>query len=140
VRGCRNHSIAELLLSHGADPDGGNPRTGTPLLRLLRFLAEGEDCPADLAARKLRVARLFVRYGADPNLRDGKGRSAIEVLRGLLEPDAGDGCMVSERQREMADIVGRELALVEDGHGKWVIKEKVGGEVVDVAKKVEIVD
>ncbi|KAJ9142915.1 Transient receptor potential cation channel subfamily A member 1 [Pleurostoma richardsiae] len=140
VRGCRNHSIAELLLSHGADPDGGNPRTGTPLLRLLRFLAEGEDCPADLAARKLRVARLFVRYGADPNLRDGKGRSAIEVLRGLLEPDAGDGCVVSERQREMADIVGRELALVEDGPGKWVIKEKVGGEVVDVAKKVEIVD
>jgi ankyrin repeat protein len=66
---------------------------GSSALHLVFILKNGNE------AKRARVAELLLRHGADPNLRNAKGQTPLDVLR---EKDATDHVSISLLESAMA--------------------------------------
>jgi ankyrin repeat protein len=101
------NSPVTVLLERGADPNVRARKGGhTPLHVLIGSAAGAAKRPAQ-ARDFLQAAGLLLRHGADPSLRDGEGKSSLDLagkldesafrtdLLGLLQKPAASGAKVA---------------------------------------------
>ncbi|MDE0109542.1 MAG: ankyrin repeat domain-containing protein [Bryobacterales bacterium] len=132
-------SSLRLLLRAGGDPNGGIvPDTGrgnTPLIWAIRNFA-----PSDLV---LEVVGLLLEYGADPNIKDDTGRSAVFwaaswagqyprwlTLTNMLIRRGGD-----PNSAVLAEI-DKGATLQDDPDG--LIEKRLGKEVVELLRSAVV--
>lgn len=74
--GLNRLSIAKTLLESGADPNLSNALDSMPL----HLAVSGrQDRHGEERSPSLRLARLLLAYGADPDARDCDGRKAVDL-------------------------------------------------------------
>lgn len=76
-RGLASTKVMEVLLGHGAEVNAVGPNGRTPLIELtFNYRKNSEDAGRWMKER----IELLLKYGADPNVYDSSGKSALDYL------------------------------------------------------------
>lgn len=102
---CPSEKVIDALLASGADPCEVDERGDTPLSTLLRGFC---DKPK-FAWRYRRFVKALAVPGVDVNRRNKDGKSIVDYLQQLMDPDRGASqCTV---------FFARRIQIVADGNG-----------------------
>jgi ankyrin repeat protein len=90
-----NYRVCDLLMERGADVNAPNQQKRTPLHELARSkFSSSAFLETDTGANALRAAEVLLARGANRRLRDKDGKTALDLLKPLGDPD-------EEQQAEM---------------------------------------
>ncbi len=104
----RDVGIVGLLITYGADVKSGDCRNQTPLMHTVRIIC---DSPLDAATQ----ARVLLKAGADPNMKDRRGTAlmlaleydkAEDLVHSLLDFDANYTTVKNDRGKSALEIEG----------------------------------
>ncbi|CAB0032321.1 unnamed protein product [Trichogramma brassicae] len=97
--GCED--VVEKFLDHGADPNCRAKQTGYTTLHLATQLRGYSD------DRRCNMVKLLLKYGANPNLADEQGRTALHSICAQL----GDDWFLAQKLLELCDEKFRPVQL-----------------------------